>query len=100
MGVEQRKEERSSAPELSKGELFHPGSGQYLHVESVRDVSFTGIGLRVCSPLDEGEEIQLGFKYFGRAGFQIYGRVVWCSPVSEEAAGDQSSGAFMMGISM
>ncbi|NWF36060.1 PilZ domain-containing protein [Mariprofundus sp. KV] len=100
MGVEQRKEERSSAPELSKGELFHPGSGQYLHVESVRDLSFTGIGLKVEAPLDEGEEIQLGFKHFGRAGFQIYGRVVWCSPVTDEVSGDQSTVSFMMGISI
>ena len=51
MDVEQRKEERSSAPELSKGELFHPASGQYLHVESVRDLLFTGIGH--CCPVKD-----------------------------------------------
>jgi len=100
MGDELRKEERSAAPELSTGELFHPASGRYLHVQDVRDVSFTGIGLLVADPLDEGEQVHLGFKYFGRSGFQIYCRVVWCSPVEDEAADDQRLGAFMMGICM
>lgn len=94
-----RKEARVVARDLSKGELYHPNSGQYLKVKSVRDVSIDGIGLMVDSFLDQGEKIRLGFKY-GRGHIEMYGYVVWCSPAESSPEEDSSTETFMMGVSL
>ncbi|NWF36058.1 PilZ domain-containing protein [Mariprofundus sp. KV] len=98
VSVEQRKDERFAARELSKGELYHPNSGQYLRVKSVRDVSIDGIGLMVDAFLEQGEKIRLGFKY-GRSHIQMYGRVIWCSPAPSELSEGDST-LFMLGVSL
>lgn len=98
MSAEQRKGERFPARELSKGELYHPNSGQYLSVKSVRDVSIDGMGLMVDTFLEQGEKIRLGFKY-GRSHIQMYGRVVWCTPAGGERAEDNPA-LFMLGVSL
>ncbi|MES0372270.1 MAG: PilZ domain-containing protein [Mariprofundaceae bacterium] len=98
MAIEQRSEERHVARDMSNGELYHPGSGLYLKVEQVRDVSSRGIGLKVDSFLDQGEKIRLGFKR-GRTHVQMYGYVAWCAPV-EEASPDDAVALFMMGIAL
>jgi len=92
MAIEQRKEERHAAYGVSTRELFHPGSGQYLKVQGVRDISALGICLHVDDHLDRGEKVRLGFKY-GRVHAYSYGFVAWCSP------SDEVSGSFMMGVS-
>ena len=99
MTIEQRKENRLIARELSQGELYHPGSGLYLTVESVRNVSLNGIGLKVNASLDQGARVRLGFKY-GRTHMQMYGHVVWCVPVEDESSGDRESSSFIMGITL
>jgi hypothetical protein len=96
VSAEQRKDERFAARELSKGELYHPNSGQYLRVKSVRDVSIDGIGLMVDAFLEQGEKIRLGFKY-GRSHIQMYGRVIWCAPAASELSEDEAS-LFMLGV--
>lgn len=98
VAIEQRNEERHVARDMSKGELYHPGSGLYLKVEEVRDVSSKGIGLKVDSFLDQGEKIRLGFKR-GRTHIQMYGHVVWCTPV-EGVSPDDAVALFMMGIAL
>ncbi len=99
VAIEQRNEERHVARDMSKGELYHPGSGLYLKVESVRDVSSKGIGLKVDSFLDNGEKIRLGFKR-GRTHVQMYGHVAWCVPAEELLSDDEGLGLFMMGITL
>jgi hypothetical protein len=90
---EQRKEERFIARDMSKGELYCPSLGQYIKIESVRDISFKGIGLRVNADLQQGEKVRLGFKR-GRAHIHMYGYVVWCAP------SEDMPGLFMMGINL
>lgn len=99
MAVEQRKDERFAARELSKGELYHPNSGHYLKVKNVRDVSIDGIGLIVDAFLEQGEKIRLGFKY-GRSHIQMYGFVVWCAPDVDGLAEGESPASFMLGVSL
>jgi len=99
VSIEQRREERLEARDMSTGELFHPGSGMYLKVESVRDVSSKGIGLKVSGSLQQGEKIRLGFKR-GRAHIQMYGHVVWCASVEAVSPDDDLLGPFMMGITL
>jgi hypothetical protein len=96
---EQRKEERFIARDMSKGELYCPGSGQYFKVESVHDVSSKGIGLQVNACLQQGEKVRLGLKR-GRAHIHIYGYVVWCSPVGDASPDDKESGSFRVGINL
>ena len=98
MGVEQRKEERLVARDMSNGELYHPGTCQYFKVERVRDVSAKGMGLTVSGFLRQGEQVRLGFKR-GRVHVQMYGHVVWCIP-DEITAGDDKMSLFMMGVSL
>lgn len=93
MSIEHRREERLMTPDLSRGELFHPGSGQCFKVESVRDVSIQGIGLNVGGSLDQGEKVRMAFDR-GKAHMELYGRVVWCAPL----AADEKTSSFMMGI--
>ncbi len=96
MFVEQRREERLLARGISKGELFHPGSGQYLEVDRVHDISPLGVSLKVGAFLERGEKIRLGFKR-GRAHLQMFGLVAWCMPI-DTGSGEPES--FMMGIGL
>lgn len=99
MAIEQRNEERHVARDMSKGELYHPGSGLYLKVEKVCDVSSSGISLMVNTFLHQGEEVRLGFKR-GRVHIQMYGHVAWCASAEEMFSDDEESGLFMMGIAL
>ena len=96
MEVEQRREKRLIAHEMSKGELFHPGTSQYFTVESVHDVSSEGMGLKVGGYLRQGEQVRLGFKR-GRVHVQMSGYVVWCTPESETRS-EKGPALFMMGV--
>jgi len=86
---EQRSEERLAAPELSNGNLYTLESNQSLKVESVRDITCEGIGLKVDGYLPQGELVRLKLN-FGRDHFHLYGDVAWCAPVESDS--------FMMGI--
>lgn len=99
MVMEQRREERLAARDMSKGELYHPGSGQYLKVDGICDISSTGIGLKVNAYLPQGEKVRLGVKY-RRAHVHLYGQVVWCAPLSHGSAEVEESDLFMMGITL
>ena len=94
--VELRKEQRLVSRGVSKGELYHPGSGQYLTVEKVRDISSKGVGLKVGSFLEQGEKVRLGFKR-GRAHVHMDGYVAWCAPIETD---DQELASFMLGITL
>jgi len=93
MAVEQRKEKRTAAHGVSHGELYHPGTGQYVDVTGVHDISTYGICLHVGTCLEAGEKVRLGYK-FGRTRIQSYGFVAWCAPTQK------APGLFMMGISL
>ncbi|ATX82532.1 PilZ domain-containing protein [Mariprofundus ferrinatatus] len=97
---EKRKEKRLIVRDLTKGELYHPGTGQYFTVEKVRDVSSKGVGLNVNGYLRQGEQVRIGFKH-GRTHLQMYGHVAWCSQAMDDLSdGDVKSSSFMMGISL
>lgn len=96
MFVEQRREERLIARGISKGELFHPGSGKYLEVDRVHDISSMGMRLKVNCSLERGEKVRLGFKR-GRSHLQMFGLVAWCALVDAESDELES---FMMGIGL
>ena len=98
LGTEKRREKRLIVRDLTKGELFHPGTRQYFSVEKVRDVSSKGIGLTVGGFLRQGEQVRLGFKH-GRTHMQMYGYVAWCSPILDDSH-DSGSGSFLMGVSL
>ena len=94
MNVEQRRERRLIAHDMSKGEVFHPNSGEYLIVDKVRDISSMGAGVLVNQFLNRGEKIRFAFKR-GRVPLILFGFVAWCVPVETE--GDEP-GSYRMGI--
>jgi hypothetical protein len=96
MVEEQRREERLPARGISKGELFHPNSGEYFSVKEFRDISSMGVGLTVDTRLDQGEQIRFGFKR-GRVHLSMFGFVVWCLPEGSTAGEPES---YMMGIQL
>ena len=96
---EKRKEERFISREMSKGELYCPGSGQYFKVDGVHDASSKGMGLRVSAGLQKGEKVRLGFKR-GRAHIYMYGFVVWCAPVGSIFPDDKEPALFRTGIKL
>ena len=98
MEIEQRKEQRLAARDISTGELYHPGSSQYFTVERVQNVSPRGMGLKVNGFLRQGEQIRLGFKR-GRVHVQMYGYVVWCAP-DKTVGSDEQSSSFLMGVTL
>jgi len=94
MNVEQRREERLIAQDISKGEVFHPNSGAYMIVDKVRDISSMGAGVQVRQFLKRGEKIRFAFKR-GRVPLTLFGFVAWCVPVDAEDDGLES---YRMGI--
>ena len=98
MNVEQRREDRLLARGVSKGELFHPGSNQYIEVDRVHDISSMGVRLKVNASLTRGEKIRLGFQR-GGAHLQLFGLVAWCMPIDIDTDNGEPE-SFMMGIGL
>ncbi|NWF37011.1 PilZ domain-containing protein [Mariprofundus sp. KV] len=100
MSLEQRRDSRNPAPEdMQYGKGFLCSSFECFEIELVKDISDHGIGLMADIYLGKGTAVQLQIPRSEHTE-QIYGRVVWASPVAEILADAEIPLSYWIGISL
>ena len=99
MHSEKRKEVRSTYPTQPRGKLQVLVSDKCLPVVSVKDVSPTGIGLEITTPISIGENIMI--RYAGeKVDIKLNGTVAWNSVSEGEVTDSAEPAAFLIGVKL
>lgn len=97
MTKEQRRAVRNIPLQHPKGKLYLYVDDQCHEVQAVHDVSPFGIGVRIGSAINKGNEVRLRYQYEVN-DLQVHGTVIWSSVVEEKSGGREALRSYQAGI--
>jgi hypothetical protein len=96
---EKRRLPRRSVGAIPFGALVLVCNGEHIPIEQLRDLSDSGISFSLRRPLVSSEKISV--KYSDpKVALEVFGRVAWCSPASDESANATPPGQYFIGVEL
>jgi hypothetical protein len=90
---------RISLGEVPRGALTLGVRGQHVLIESLRDISNSGISFSLNYPVPVSERISIEYTD-PHVKLEVFGRVAWCSRADKHTPGDAHPGSYLMGVEL
>lgn len=85
--------------EVPPGSLALVWRDQHIAIESLRDISNSGISFSLNQQVGVSERISIEYTD-PTVKLEVFGRVAWCGKSHSEGAEKQHPGAFLMGVEL
>lgn len=97
--LEKRQLPRLVPGDVPRGDLMLHHNGQNTVIESVRDISNSGISLSMNGAIPVSEKVSV--QYAGsQVSVEVYGRVAWCSETQVVEPQSRHPGKYLMGVEL
>ena len=85
--------------EVPRGAVMLVWRGQRIMIESLRDISNSGISFSLNEQVGVSEHISIEYND-SNVRLEVFGRVAWCGKSQSAASEKQHPGAFLMGVEL
>jgi hypothetical protein len=99
ISTEKRQLPRLVPGEVSRGTLILNHGGKSTIIESVRDISNSGMSLSINEAVAISQKVSVQYAALG-VSMEVYGRVAWCSEAKGADPQAQHPGSYLMGVEL
>ena len=99
ISTEKRQLPRLVPGEVSRGTLILNHAGKSTIIESVRDISNSGMSLSINEAVAISQKVSVQYAAFG-VSMEVFGRVAWCSEAVGPDLPSEHPGTYLMGVEL